>query len=74
MANQFKPNMTVLRSELRQATQSYQACLSAMQNGDHKNAVTLQLSAIESLNQFNEQLLKDLEQMRKGKPRRTWAP
>ena len=73
MTTAFNPDLKKLRSELRQAKLAYDACIAAMQNGDRDKAVKLQLLAIDSLNEFNNQLLEDLEHMRKP-PRKVWAP
>lgn len=69
----FKPNITRLRDLLQQGVLAYRACLQAIKNGDRKKAVKLQLIAVDSFNKFNDQLLEDLEHMRKP-PQGTWAP
>lgn len=70
----YKPNLTKLRSHLQQAIHSYKACLQAMQNGDRKRAVSLQLLAIDSLNEFNNVLIEELDRMRTGVKEAPWIP
>ena len=70
-------NAAKLRRLLDQAVLSSRACIKAMENGDRKHAVTLQLAAIEAIDSWNDELLKQLETMRKvesGEMRKTWAP
>ena len=62
-----------LRSLYNQMANAYKATINAIENDDHKQAVTLQLSAIDSLNKFNEAVLKDIEHVRKGGPPKQWA-
>ena len=73
MANNYKPDFTSLNGSLRQAKLSYDACLQAMRNGNQKEAVKLQLLAVEAVMEFNNDLLKELEYMRKP-PKKVWAP
>ena len=47
-----------LRSLYNQMANAYKATINAIENDDHKQAVTLQLSAIDSLNKFNEAVQK----------------
>lgn len=68
----YKPDFARLNGSYRQAKLSYDACIQAMRNGNHKEAVKLQLLAIDSLNEFNEILLQELEWMRKP-PKKTWV-
>lgn len=71
----YKPDFTSLTGELRQTKLSYEACIQAMRNNKYDEAVKLQLLAIDSLNEFNSKLLRELEYMRRGKgPRKVWAP
>jgi len=65
-------NSKKLNDEFRQVEYSYKACLQAMKNNKHDEAVKLQLIAIDSLNCFNNYLLKELEWMVKP-PKQTWA-
>lgn len=69
----YKVNIRLLRGLFNQMLHAYRACIQACDNGDHKHAVALQLQAVESCKLFEEQLLKELDRMRK-QPRQTWAP
>ena len=71
MAKQHTINSRKLNNEFKQMELSYRACLQAMKNGKHDDAVKLQLVAIESYNCFNDYLLKELEWMIKP-PKQTW--
>lgn len=71
----YKVQTNKLRKLFRQAEQSYRASITAADNGDYKNAVAMQLSAVESMQAFEDQLLKELDRMRTGKPgAKVWAP
>ena len=70
----YKVNTKLLRSQFEQMTLAYRACMKACDNNDHKHAVSLQLAAVEAGQAFEDQLLKELERMRTGAPKKTWAP
>lgn len=72
MKSKHVPDFKKLSGLYRQAKLSYDACIQAMKNDNHKEAVELQLHAIDSLNMFNNQLLRELDWMNKP-PRQTWA-
>lgn len=69
----YKVDLKRLRSLMNQALHTYRACLAAIDNGDRDAAVRQQLAAVEALDKFNDQLLRDLDRMG-TQVKTTWVP